>query len=104
MHIEKAWSAETNPPKAEIIPGGGSPGILRPENTPNILFLGDGFTKDDRTSFENITNSFVQHLKSSYFTSPYNYLATSMNFWRAFVPASATGISVESEVFSFYHR
>lgn len=101
MHIEKAWSAETNPPKAEIIPGGGWPGILRPENAPNILFLGDGFTKDDRTSFENITNSFVQHLKSSHFTSPYNHLATSMNFWRAFVPASATGISVESEVFSF---
>lgn len=101
MHIEKAWSAETNPPKAEIIPGGGWKGILRPENVPNILFFGDGFTKDDKTSFENITNSFVHHLKSSHFTSPYNHLATSMNFWRAFIPASATGISVQSEVFTF---
>lgn len=101
MHIEKAWSAETHPPKAEIIPGGGWPGIQRPENVPNILFLGDGFSKDDKTSFENITNSFVQHLKSSHFTSPYNHLATSMNFWRTFIPASATGISVQSEVFTF---
>lgn len=101
MHIEKAWSAETNPPNAEIIPGGGWPGIQRPENVPNILLFGDGFSKDDKTSFENITNSFVQHLKSSHFTSPYNHLATSMNFWRAFIPASATGISVQSEVFTF---
>lgn len=76
MHIEKSWSTESNPPKAEIIPGGGWPGILRPENVPNILFLGDGFTKDDKTSFENITNNFVH-------------------------PASATGISVENEVFTF---
>ncbi|MEP6933427.1 MAG: M64 family metallopeptidase, partial [Nitrospirota bacterium] len=101
MHIEKAWSTEPNPPKAEIIPGGGWPGILRPENVPNILFLGDGFSAGDRAAFESITNSFVQHLKSSHFTAPYNYLATSMNFWRAFVPASATGISVRSEVFTF---
>lgn len=101
MHIEKSWSAEINPPKAEIIPGGGWPGIQRPENVPNILFLGDGFTKDDKSSFENITNSFVQHLKSSHFTSPYNHLATSMNFWRTFIPASATGISVQSEIFTF---
>ncbi|MBX3671216.1 MAG: hypothetical protein KF778_22700 [Rhodocyclaceae bacterium] len=101
LHIEKAWSAETNPPNAEIIPGGGWPGIQRPENVPNILLFGDGFSKDDKTSFENITNSFVQHLKSSHFTSPYNHLATSMNFWRAFIPASATGISVQSEVFTF---
>lgn len=101
LHIEKAWSAETNPPNAEIIPGGGWPGIQRPENVPNILLFGDGFSKDDKISFENITNSFVQHLKSSHFTSPYNHLATSMNFWRAFIPASATGISVQSEVFTF---
>ena len=101
MHIEKAWSAEPNPPKADIIPGGGWPGVVRPENVPNILFLGDGFTTGDRASFESITNSFVHHLKSSHFTTPYNYLATSMNFWRAFVPASATGISVRSEVFTF---
>ena len=101
MHIEKAWSAEPNPPKAEIIPGGGWPGVLRPEIVPNVLFLGDGFTVGDRASFESVTNSFVHHLKSSHFTTPYNYLATSMNFWRAFVPASATGISVRSEVFTF---
>jgi hypothetical protein len=101
MHLEKAWSAEPNMPKAEIIPGGGWPGVLRPENVPNILFLGDGFTTGDRPAFESITNSFVSQLKSSHFTTPYNYLATSMNFWRAFVPASATGISVRSEVFTF---
>ena len=101
MHIEKAWSGDPTMPKVEIIPGGGWPGILRPENVPNILFLGDGFTAGDRPAFESITNSFVAHLKSSHFTTPYNYLATSMNFWRAFVPASATGISVLSEVFTF---
>ncbi|MGB7948046.1 MAG: M64 family metallopeptidase [Candidatus Binatia bacterium] len=101
MHIEKPWSAEPNPPKAEIIPGGGWPGTVRPETVPNILFLGDGFTAGDRLAFESVTNSFVHHLKSSHFTTPYNYLATSMNFWRAFVPAAATGISVLSEVFTF---
>lgn len=101
MHIEKAWSGDPNKAKAEIIPGGGWPGVLRPENVPNVLFLGDGFTAGDRPAFESITNSFVSHLKSSHFTSPYNHLATSINFWRAFVPASATGISVRSEVFTF---
>jgi hypothetical protein len=101
MHIEKAWSAEPNPPKAEIVPGGGWPGTVRPESVPNVLFLGDGFTSNDRGAFESITNSFVQTLKTSHFTTPYNYLATSINFWRAFIPASATGISVRSEVYTF---
>ena len=101
MHIERLWSAEPNPPKAEIIPGGGWPGILRPETVPNVLFLGDGFAAGDRVAFESVTNSFVHQLKSSHFTSPFNHLATSINFWRAFIPAAATGISVQSEVFTF---
>jgi hypothetical protein len=101
MRIGQPWSSEPNPPKAGIVVGGGWPGTIKPEGVPNVLFLGDGFTAGDSAAFEGITNRFVQHLKTDRLVRPFDLLATSMNFWRTFVPAAATGISVRSEVFTF---
>ena len=41
----------------------------------------------------------VQHLKTDRLMRPFDILCTSMNFWRAFVPASERGISFRCEVF-----
>ena len=82
-----------------VVPGGGWPGTLKPELAPNVLFLSDGFPQAAKESFENITNSFVQFMKSDAMMRPFDLLATSMNFWRAFIPAPF-GISVRSEVYT----
>jgi hypothetical protein len=101
VHIGQPWSSEPNVPKASIVPGGGWPGTIRPEMVPNVLYLGDGFTTGDQAAFERITTSFVHHVKTDRMTRPFDLLATSINFWRTFVPAPATGISVRSEMFTF---
>ncbi len=98
MKVAEGWSSVANPPEVSIIPGGGWPGEIRPEEVPNVLFLGDGFREEDRTSFENITNGLVKKLKSDRLIRPFDLLATSINFWRTFVPASSTGISIRDEV------
>jgi hypothetical protein len=101
LHVGQPWSSEPNVPKASIVPGGGWPGTIKPEKVPNVLFLGDGFRAEDQVAFERITTSFVQHIKLDRITRPFDLLATSMNFWRTFVPAPAKGISVRSEVYTF---
>lgn len=102
VHVAPAWADEPNLPRATIVPGGGWPGTIRPEAVPNVLFLGDGFTSSDadRTAFESMTNSFVHHMKTNRLMRPFDLLATSINFWRTFVPGSS-GISVRGEVYTW---
>jgi hypothetical protein len=99
MRVEKAWSADPNIPKLQIVPGAGWPGTIAPERVPNILFLGDGFPA--AAEFVAITDRLVENLKSNPWIHPFDFLATSMNFWRVFVPALKAGISVRNEVFTF---
>jgi len=99
VHVANRWSDEPDIPQVSIVPGGGWPGTLKPELTPNVLFLGDGFPQAAKASFENITNSFVRFMKSDVMMRPFDVLATSINFWRTFV-AAPFGISVRSEVFT----
>ena len=40
-------------------------------------------------------------MKTSRHLAPYNYLATSMNYWRIFMPGTDAGVSVRCEVYSF---
>ena len=103
MKVERPWSSLTSPPEVSIVPGGGWPGEIRPEEVPNVLFLGDGFGAGDRGAFENITNGFVRTLKSDPLVRPFDLLATSINFWRTFVPAAAPGISVRAEAYAYEH-
>lgn len=101
MKIGAAWATDPTPPEAEIIPGGGWPGTVAPDNVPNILFMGDGFASGaDQTSFTNITTAMVQHLKTNKLMRPYDLLCTRMNWWRLAIPANEPGISVRCEVFT----
>ena len=97
------WDNEPNVPTAELIEG--QPhvwdGVVRPEEVPNVIIVGCGFTKDDRTGFEEITNLMVHQLKTDKMRKPYAYLATSMNFWRTMMPAVEGGVSVRYEVAPF---
>lgn len=99
--IGQPWASEPTPPKVSIVVGGGWPGTISPEQVPNILILGDGFTAGDQSAFEQIANTFVHHLKTNRFTRPFDLLVTSMNFWKTFVAAPSNGISVLSEVYTF---
>ncbi|HKO98919.1 MAG TPA: M64 family metallopeptidase [Pyrinomonadaceae bacterium] len=101
MHVDQPWVSEPNPPTASIVVGGGWPGTIRPEEVPNVLMMGDGFTAGDKAAFERIANSYVHHVKNNRFTRPFDLLTTSMNFWKTSVPSADVGISVRSEVFVF---
>src|SRR5262249_23544046 len=101
MQVEQAWFFDPALPRVQIVPGGGWAGTVDPENVPNILFLGDGFHKDDAAAFEKITNKIVHHLKTDRLSRPFDLLSASMHYWRAFVPASTRGISFRCEVYSF---
>jgi hypothetical protein len=100
--VAQPWASEPALPKAAVVVGGGWPGTIRPEVVPNILILGDGFLAADPL-FERFTNSLVQHMKTNRLMRPFDVLATSMNFWRVFLPAATRGISVRSEVYTFAH-
>jgi hypothetical protein len=105
ISIAPRWQDEPNLPRASIVPGGGWPGTLKPERAPNVLFLSCGFPEsaegDDtpKKRFEKITDGFVHYMKLEKSMRPFDLLATSINFWRAFLPAE-TGVSVRSEVYT----
>jgi len=99
LKIEKPWG---DPTTASIVAGGGWPGTINPAVVPNILFLCDGFTNTqvDKERFQQLTNAIVKRLKTANLTTPFDKLATSMNFWRAFIPSDVRGISVLCEVYT----
>jgi hypothetical protein len=101
VRVERAWAKEPNPPKVEVVAGGGWPGAFTPDQSPNVLLLGDGFKAADQAAFDGIAVSLVHHLKNTHLVSPFDVLATSINFWKVVVPATDHGISVLSEVYVF---
>jgi hypothetical protein len=98
IQIDKPWSS-AGTIRTDIVPGGGWPGTINPRSAPNILFLCDGYQAADEPTFVGQVNTFVELLKGSTITSPFNFLATSMNFWRAFVPSRQRGITYLCEMF-----
>ncbi|MFF4879411.1 hypothetical protein [Micromonospora sp. NPDC000668] len=97
VHLVEPWNS-TN--FASIVPGGGWPGFINPAVVPNFLFIGDGFTPADSGTFEQLAVSLVHRFKTSHLTTPFDLLATSMNFWQVFVPSSVRGISIRCEVYT----
>lgn len=97
LKVAQPWGDPTN---ATLVVGGGWPGAINPALVPNILFLCDGFTNTpaDRDSFEQLSNSIVHRFKTNHLTTPFDRLATSINFWRTFIPSDVRGISVLCEV------
>ena len=99
LRIGQRWSDEPSPPRLSIVAGGALPATGLAENSPNVLFLGDGFRAEDEPSFNQIVDTFVHHLKNNQLMRPYNFLSGSMNFWRAFAAADQLGISYRSEMY-----
>jgi hypothetical protein len=104
MQIGQPWQVDPTMPKTTIVPGGGWPGTTFPDRAPNVLFLSDGFLSptvapEDEQSFRQAVTTMVTHLKNDRLLRPYDRLSTSMNFWRAFVPAAARGISFRCEIY-----
>ena len=75
------------------------PGTVNPELVPNFLFLCDGYKAEDRPRFEGQVSSLLGLMKKSRLTRPFDLLATSMNYYQAFIPSSHHGISVLCEVY-----
>jgi len=98
MKIAKPWDAEADIP-VEIIPGGGWGGTLSPQKVMNVLFLCDGYQAPDVAKFNSQVMKFVDLLRGSTITTPFNYLATSINFWWAFVPSRVRGTSFLCEMY-----
>ena len=99
VRIGRTWRDDPDMPLTSIIVGGGWPGTTFPDTAPNILFLSDGFTAADESAFTRMATTEVHHFKTDRLMRPYDLLCTSMNFWRAFVPASTRGISFRCEVY-----
>lgn len=96
--VANAWNP-ANTINATIVVGGGWPGTINPEKVPNVLLIGDGIAAANQAAFNQYVNSLVQFLKTNPLNRPYNELATSINFWTAFLPSSATGVSVNGEIY-----
>ncbi len=101
MVVGEDWTP-ASPIDVSIVVGGAWPGTINPEVVPNVLFIGDGFGNSpaDKTRFEGYVNSLVHFLKMNPLNHPYDVLASSMNFWSAFIPSDMVGVSVRADVFS----
>jgi hypothetical protein len=75
------------------------PGTINPEVVPNFLFLCDGYKAEDKSKFEAQVRSLLGLMKKSRLTRPFDLLATSMNYYQAFIPSNHHGISVLCEVY-----
>ena len=104
--VLEPWTSEPNVPKAELVDGhpGVWDGTLKPEKVANVLLVGTGFRPLDLAAFQDMTNALVHRMRTQRHLTPYNHLATSMNYWALFVPASEAGVSVQCEVYSFLDR
>ncbi len=101
MRVAAEWKPEATTTTASVVVGGGWPGTINPDVVPNFLFLGDGFAPGDEGLFDQLVNSIVHRLKTNRLTRPFDILATSMNFWKAFVPSDNRGISVRCEIYPY---
>ena len=103
LEVLKPWAAEADVPAAVLLDGNPDvwSGALKPENVPNILFLGCGFQSEDEDTFWLVADTIVHKLKRDPLLQPFGYLATSMNYWRLMVPAPEAGVSVRCEVQQF---
>jgi hypothetical protein len=63
------------------------------------LFLCDGYKVEDKPKFEGQVRSLLGLMKKSRLTRPFDLLATSMNYYQAFIPSNHHGISVLCEVY-----
>lgn len=98
LRVVEPWGPST-PIETRLVPGGGLPNPSALEAMPNVLFLPDGFDASQEGDFYRYVNALVQFLKTDPLCKPFDLLATSMNFWAAFLPSEQRGVTMGSEVF-----
>lgn len=58
----------------------------------DLVFLGDGFTTDDRPKFDARVDSIVDHLLT---IGPYTEYSGLINVWKVFTPSTSSGVDEE---------
>ena len=94
-----AWASDSKIPTETVQIQDTWPGTVNPEAVPNFLFLCDGYKAEDKPRFEGQVRSLLGLMKKSTLTRPFDLLATSMNYYQAFIPSNHHGISVLCEVY-----
>ena len=95
VHIsyQPAW-ADTS---AEVFFVDGA-GLDQVDQVRNVLFLPDGFTRDQQTEFENFVGDLVYHMCHNSAFSPFDVLRDSVNFFRAWLESTDACVTLASPV------
>jgi hypothetical protein len=64
----------------------------------NILILPEGFTAADRALFDRLATQMVDNLLRNIAFSPYTHIRDSFIVWKAFLPSSEEGVTIENPV------
>jgi hypothetical protein len=67
-------------------------------DTPNILFLPEGFTAADEPLFHRMVDQAVRGFSRPFAPRPFNLLARRLNYWKTFIPSPEQGATVLSEL------
>ncbi len=89
VRSEVSWSTAL---VAELVPG--SPGSVKLNDVPNILFISEGFLGGEKAKFEKIAQTIAKELRAARTTLPFNLLGANMNYWSVFVPSRQRGATV----------
>jgi hypothetical protein len=63
-------------------------------NAPNILFVAEGFTPQQKGEFDKMVRTIVGELRNKDYVLPFKLLSESINYWSVFVPSRETAINV----------
>ncbi|HVQ96698.1 MAG TPA: hypothetical protein VMU51_37120 [Mycobacteriales bacterium] len=76
------------------------PGAVAFKLIPNILFLPDGFADNtaDKEAFDRIVRLIVTRLTTRHRSRPYQAFGLDINYWSAWVPSPAAGVTVLPEL------
>ncbi len=93
LEVLGPWDAATNATTIDLIDGHPNTWdfTIMPEAVPNVLIVGAGYLPGDVEPFRGVTNKIVDDLRRDPLTSPYDRLATSMNYWRVMPSATSRG-------------
>jgi hypothetical protein len=90
----RPWDKHSAEERAATLVSG--PGTKKLDEVPNILFLAEGW--DNRNDYDVIARRIHEHLVKSGVPRLFHHLRGSINFWSAFLPSSAFGITTPYEV------
>jgi hypothetical protein len=88
----KAKAPWSTPGQVKLLAG--SAGVDKAATVPNVLFLSEGFTAAEETTFGSLVQKLVNRLQTTESLRPYDFAKKAVNYWMAFVPSRERGTSV----------